>query len=417
MWQPQLTDLCTSRRSFLGAAAAAGASALLPAGAARAQTPWLLSEHPAFSVGASIGGLTFVAQDAAGVGDLPATTVAQAERTLANLRGALASVGQGPDNVVFLHVMLTDYTQAGAVARLVQLAFRAEHAPTTCIIGVSKLGPGRLVRMDAIASTIADRAQIVAQGVAPPLGSAVHAVRVGDLVFTGAVDAPDAPLDAAVPPSAIILDQMDAVLRAAGLSMKDSFRHWAFLRNLKNPEVNRAYGRGRNLRLDPVFAPSEFPANSRMGSPALGDGVAHRSFALATRGRRQYIESDFARKTPRVFAQSVRVGDWLFIAGQDSVDVANRTLFVGDLRSQTEQCVRQLEFIMQAAGGTLDNIVKTTIYMMEGQDRQVLLDAYTESFRRRLKSPWMPAGLTMDLDAMRTDCLVEIDAVAWLGAR
>jgi enamine deaminase RidA (YjgF/YER057c/UK114 family) len=79
--------------------------------------------------------------------------------------------------------------------------------------------------------------------------------------------------------------------------------------------------------------------------------------------------------------------------------------------------VRQLEFIMQAAGGTLDNIVKTTVYMMEGQDRQVLLDAYAESFRRRLKSPWMPAGLTMDLDAMRTDCLVEIDAVAWLGAR
>ena len=40
-----------------------------------------------------------------------------------------------------------------------------------------------------------------------------------------------------------------------------------------------------------------------------------------------------------------------------------------------------------------------------------------EQFRRRLKSPWMPAGLTMDLDAMRTECLVEIDAVAWLGPR
>jgi 2-iminobutanoate/2-iminopropanoate deaminase len=242
-------------------------------------------------------------------------------------------------------------------------------------------------------------------------------VRVGDLVFTGAVDAPDAPLDAAVPPSAVILDRMDAVLRAAGLGMKDSFRHWSFIRNLKNPQVNRAYGRGRNMRLETVFAPNEFPANSRMGSPALGEGVAHRSYAVATRGRRQYVESDFARKMPRVFAQSVRVGDWLFIAGQDAVDVANRTLFVGDLRQQTEQCIRQLEFIVQAAGGTLDNIVKTTVYLMDGMDRQVFLDAYIEHFRRRLKSPWMPAGLTMDLDAMRADCLVEIDAVAWLGPR
>jgi enamine deaminase RidA (YjgF/YER057c/UK114 family) len=47
----------------------------------------------------------------------------------------------------------------------------------------------------------------------------------------------------------------------------------------------------------------------------------------------------------------------------------------------------------------------------------VFLDAYGEQFRRRLRSPWMPAGLTMTVDALRPDCLVEIDAVAWLGAR
>ncbi len=421
MWQSDFTrDFARpSRRAVL--AGAAGAGALLyakgPIGAAQAQTPWLPSEHPAFSVGATVGGLTFVAQDAAGPGQLPTGTVAQAERTLENLRRALASVGQSFDNLVFLQVLLTDYSQAPAVAKLVQAAFRPERAPATCFLGMSKLNPGRLVRMDAIASTIADRAQIVAKDVPLPLGSSVHAVRVGDLVFTGAVDAADAPLDAAVPPSAVILDRMDAVLRAGGLSMKDSFRHWSFIRNLKEPRVNQAYGRGRNLRLDSVFAPSDFPANSRMGSPALGDGVAHRSYAVATRGKRQYPESPFARKMPKVFAQAARAGDWLFIAGQDAVDVANRTLFVGDLRGQTEQCIRQLQWIVEAAGGTMDDIVKTTVYLIDGVDRAVFLDAYTEQFRRRLKSPWMPAGLTMDLDAMRTDCLVEIDAVAWLGPR
>ncbi len=419
MWFGNQLSVEPSRRALLTGAVA---TSMLPfAGmsmrSAGAQTRWLASEHPAFSVGATVGGLTFVAQDAAGPDGLPSGAVAQAERTLANLRHALASSGQGPDNVVFLHVMLTDYSQASAVARLVQAAFRPERSPTTCIIGVSNLGPGRLVRMDAVASTISDRAQIVAPGLSPPLGSAVHAVRVGDLVFTGAVDAADAPADAATPPSAVILDRKDAVLRAAGLSIKDSFRHWSFIRNLSNPDVNRAYGRGRNMRLDSVFAPDQFPANSRMGSPALGDGVAHRSYAVATRGTRQYVESVFARRVPRVFAQSVRAGDWLFIAGQDPVDVANQTLFKGDLRQQTEQCIRQLDFIMKAAGGSLDDIVKTTVYLMEGTDRDVFLDAYSENFRRRLKSPWMPGGLTMDLDAMRPDCLVEIDAVAWLGPR
>jgi 2-iminobutanoate/2-iminopropanoate deaminase len=410
-----------SRRAVLRGAVSATVLSfvdLLPR-PADADARWIASEHPAFSLGMNAGGLTFLAQDAGGRANLSSGTVEQAQRTLDNLRLALASAAQSLDDIVFLHVMLTDYREAAAVAQVVHRAFqRPERAPATCFIGVSNLDPpGRLVRMDAIATTIADRAQIIVPDLPSSLGSSVHAVRVGDLVFTGAVDAADAPLDAAAPPSAIILDRLDAVLRGAGLGIKDSFRHWSFIRNLQNPEVNRAYGRGRNMRLDSVFKPEEFPANSRMGSPALGNGVAHRSYAIASRGKRQYVESEFARKVPRVFAQSVRAGDWLFIAGQDSVDVANHTLFPGDLRSQTEQCVRQLEFIMQAAGGTLDDVVKTTIYLMRGMDRNVFLETYAEQFRRRLKSPWMPAGLTMELDAMRTDCVVEIDAVAWLGPR
>jgi 2-iminobutanoate/2-iminopropanoate deaminase len=417
-----------SRRALVvGAAAAAGASALPSPGACeaasaapaipaapRVATPrWLVSEDPAFSVGATVGDLTFVAQDAAGPGELPAGTTAQAERALENLRRALASVGQSPDDLVFLQVLLTEYGAAAEVGRMVRAAFKRERAPTTCFVGVSGLGPDRLVRIDAVASSNRDRAAVVAEGVPLPLGAPCHAVRAGDLVFVGAVDARE---DIAAP-STIILERLDAVLRAAGLGLKDSFRHWAFLRNMSAASVRDAYGRERTARLDPIFAPEEYPANSRIGSPALGPGVAQRSYALATRGKRQYIESKFARRTPRVFAQSVRVGDWLFIAGQDAVDVAQQTLFVGDLRAQTEQCVRQLQFIVEGAGATLDDIVKTTVYLLDGQERGVFLDAYGEQFRRRLRSPWMPAGLTMTVDALRPDCLVEIDAVAWLGGR
>lgn len=411
-----------SRRAFVaGAAGAACAGALSSSRASQAApapprlvTPrWLVSEDPAFAVGATVGDLTFVAQDAAGPGELPAGAASQAERALQNLRRALASVGQSADDLVFLQVLLTDYAAAPEIGKMLRAAFRPERAPTTCVVGVSGLGPDRLVRMDAVASSNRDRAAVVAEGVPLPLGAPCHAVRVGDLVFVGAVDAPE---DTAAP-STIILERLDAVLRAAGLGLKESFRHWAFLRNMAAASVRDAYGRERTVKLDPIFAPEEYPANSRIGSPALGPGVAQRSYALATRGRRQYVESKFARRTPRVFAQSVKVGDWLFIAGQDAVDVAQQTLFVGDLRAQTEQCVRQLQFIMEAAGGTLDDIVKTTVYLLAGQDRAVLLDAYGEQFRRRLRSPWMPAGLTMTVDALRPDCLVEIDAVAYLGGR
>ena len=375
---------------------------------------WLFFRADAtFAVGATARFASHLlqAQDAAGPGALPSGAVPQAERTLENIRRALAAVGQSADDLVFLQVLLTDYAAAPDIARLLRTAFRSDRAPTTCFVGVSALGPDRMVRMDAVASTNPDRAQVVAEGVPLPLGATCHAIRVGELVFVGSVDAPE---DVGTP-STIVLERMDAVLRAAGLGLKDT-RHWAFLRNMAatrcatRMDVSVPRGSIRSCA-------RRYPANSRIGSPALGAGVAQRSYAVATRGRRQYVESKFARRTPRVFAQSVRAGDWLFIAGQDAVDVAQQTLFVGDLRAQTDQCVRQLQFIMEAAGGTMDDIVKTTVYLLDGQDRSVFLDAYGEQFRRRLRSPWMPAGLTMTVDALRPDCLVEIDAVAWLGAR
>jgi 2-iminobutanoate/2-iminopropanoate deaminase len=418
-----LAPSISRRHLVLGAAGATAVGMLPPLAArpalARADT-WLASEHPAFAAGARIGDLTFVAQDASGPGEPVVGSLAQAERTLRNLQQALAAVGQGLDDLIFLQVLLTDYAAAPAVADLTRKAFRPERAPTTCFVGVTGLGPGRLIRMDAVASDNPDRAQIVADGVPLPLGAACHAVRVGDLIFSGAVDAPEVAGAPDTGPgtaqSALILDRIDAVLRAGGSSLGHSFRHWQFLRNMQQAGVRDAFTRGRSAKLGAVFAADQYPANSRIGSPALGPGVAQRSFVVATRGQRKYVESNFARKSPRVFAQSVRAGDWLFIAGQDAVDVANQTLYVGDLRSQTEQCVRQLQFIMEAAGGTLDNIVKTTVYLLAGTDRSVFLEAYAKELSRRLSSPWMPAGLTMEVDALRPGCLVEIDAVAWMGA-
>jgi enamine deaminase RidA (YjgF/YER057c/UK114 family) len=62
-------------------------------------------------------------------------------------------------------------------------------------------------------------------------------------------------------------------------------------------------------------------------------------------------------------------------------------------------------------------VVKTTVYLQNGVDRSMFLGVYTEQFKRRLRSPWMPAGLTMDIDALRLDCLIEIDAVSTVAPR
>jgi 2-iminobutanoate/2-iminopropanoate deaminase len=408
-----MTGKDLERRLFLGGALALGALGMVRSSSAQINggAGELVSEDPAFAVSTSIGGLTFVAQDAAGPeGDLPTNAAAQAERTLTHLRRALASRGNRIDDLAFLRVLLADYRTAPEIASLIRAAFGPERAPALCILGVSSLGPGRLVRMDGVASTLADRVQITVPDLPLSPGAYCHAVRVGDLIFLGA-------LDGAVPDSPAIGEGFQAILRAVGAGPADIFDYFTFLRGLSETSVRDAYNRQHNAEFKPYFAGDEFPAQSRIGMPELGPGVAVRTYAIATRAARHYIASDLVRRTPGVFSQSVRVGDWLFLAGQDSVDVNQHNLWIGDLGRQTEQCLVNLENILKAAGGGLGDIVKTGVYLQSGLDPALFLDAYRSYFNRRLGRAERPAGLTMSVEALRPEMLVEIDAVAWLGKK
>ena len=77
--------------------------------------------------------------------------------------------------------------------------------------------------------------------------------------------------------------------------------------------------------------------------------------------------------------------------------------------------MRHLKDIVEEAGGTLDAVVKTTVYLIAGQDRSRFANAYCKFFARYFSSASMPAGLTMEVQELSPRCLVEIDAVAYLA--
>jgi 2-iminobutanoate/2-iminopropanoate deaminase len=77
--------------------------------------------------------------------------------------------------------------------------------------------------------------------------------------------------------------------------------------------------------------------------------------------------------------------------------------------------LRHLKDIVEEAGGTLDDVVKTTVYLIAGQGRSRFANAYRRFFTRYLSSAKMPAGLTMEVEELSPRCLVEIDAVAHLA--
>ncbi len=137
--------------------------------------------------------------------------------------------------------------------------------------------------------------------------------------------------------------------------------------------------------------------------------------AIAYRGEQKIITSPKVRLAPGSFSQSVRAGDWLGLAGQDAVTFDRVVECEGRLCGQTEATLRHSKDIVEAAGGTLDDIVKTTIYLTEASNREESAAAYRKFFAAHSRSKTMPAGLTVEVQELSPRCLVEIDSVAFLG--
>ena len=77
----------------------------------------------------------------------------------------------------------------------------------------------------------------------------------------------------------------------------------------------------------------------------------------------------------------MRVGDWLLLAGQDAVGFNREVEAEGDLAGQTEVTLQHTKDILEEAGGTLDDIVKTTVYLIAGQDRSTIRCCLHEIFQ------------------------------------
>lgn len=389
----------------------------------------LFDESSLFLPGVRAGEVTFVAQDARGphgsTGDARDAR-GQARQTLENLRTALREVGQDLDNVVSLWVLLANYDHADAVASVLDEYFPSPQQayPAVCFLGVTGLDGGCAVRMDAVASDSQDRSQISVSGVPLSKGSRCHGVRLGNLHFLSGVDAggqaaTGADLYAAMARQVnTILDRTEAILKSQGLALSDVFRNYNFLCRMPDPSAKAAHRDTRRQRLGTIFKPEEFPAQTRIGIRTLDQNILQRSVFVATSDRgKAYVSSDKVRMTPGVFSQSVRVGDWLFIAGQDSIGLDQQTIGAGDLVMQTNVSMMHIKDIVEAAGGTLDDVVKTTVYLLEGQDRSLFASTYQRFFKTQKRSQWMPAGLTLGVEDLAPDCLVEIDAVAYLRSR
>jgi enamine deaminase RidA (YjgF/YER057c/UK114 family) len=401
------------------------------AGGAAATTTGAV-HHPALAQSASVstrlfqpsvraGDFGFAAADARGAdGSLDGTREASAQvaRSLDNLRINLRTIGQELNQVVSVWVLLKNYSDLAAVSQVLDERYPdPQRSPAVTFLGVSDLDGDCVVRLDAVASSNADRRPINVPGIPLARGGRVHGVYAGGIAFLSGVDAGDvkggSPDDTMHRQTYTVLDRIDKVLRTQGLELSDVGRTFMFMNDLR---VRSSYSSGRQERYKGVFDLDKFPANSGIGVPNLGSGAMLRSVAIAARPK-SFVVSERVRLSPGSFSQSVRMGDFLFIAGQDAFDLQRQNEHVGDLAGQTTRTLDYLRYIVEAAGATLDDVVKTTNYLVAGQDRTLFTDAYRRYFETHTRGSWLPNGLTLDVQELSTRILVEIDAVVYLGQR
>ena len=378
----------------------------------------LFSETNLFSQGVQAGEFTFLAQDARGpdgtVGAAPSAEQ-EASQCLFNLDTALHAFRQSLADVVSLAVYISDYRDAAAVAKTLRDRF-GNDAPAVNFVGVNGLDGGCLVRMDAIATSSEDRETFHIADLPLSIGAGCHGVRVGNWFFLSGTDAANGDGRIATPSSiqsqtTEVLTRIGKILARHKLGLGNLCRTFMFMPGTQH---RPGYGEARKKVYQGVFTDDAYPPNSGIYIRSLGENILLRSVAIAYRGEQRIVASPKVRLAPGSFSQSVRVGDWLLLAGQDAVTFDRVVECEGSLAGQTEATLRHSKDIVEAAGGTLDDIVKTTVYLVEGSNRVEFAEAYRRFFAANSRNSTMPAGLTVVVDELSPRCSVEIDSVAYL---
>ncbi|MCL2178337.1 MAG: RidA family protein [Proteobacteria bacterium] len=120
------------------------------------------------------------------------------------------------------------------------------------------------------------------------------------------------------------------------------------------------------------------------------------------------IHTNHAPEALGPYSQATQTGPWLFLSGQIPL-LASGQLCPGGIREQTQQVLKNLQAILEAAGGTLDNIMQTTCYLCALSDFQAFNEVYAQHFN----APF-PARATVEVKALPKNALVEISALACL---
>lgn len=109
------------------------------------------------------------------------------------------------------------------------------------------------------------------------------------------------------------------------------------------------------------------------------------------------------------YSQAIVANGFVFTAGQIAIDPASGHVVTGGVVAQTERVLQSLRAVLEAAGSSFADVVKTTVYLHDMNDFPAVNETYAKAF-----GDARPARSTVQVSALPRGVLVEIDAIAAL---
>lgn len=122
---------------------------------------------------------------------------------------------------------------------------------------------------------------------------------------------------------------------------------------------------------------------------------------------KKVISTDKAPAAIGPYSQAIEIGDLVFCSGQISIDPATAQVFTGDVKTQTEMVMKNIDGVLKAAGLGYKNIVKTTIFLTSMNDFATVNEVYGKFFP---ENP--PARSTVAVAGLPKGVNVEIEVIA-----
>ncbi len=119
------------------------------------------------------------------------------------------------------------------------------------------------------------------------------------------------------------------------------------------------------------------------------------------------IQTEKAPAAIGPYSQAIRIGDFLYTSGQIALDPESGIFLSGKIEEETEQTLKNISAILQEGGLSLENVVKTTVYLSDLNHFSQMNQVYEKYF-----SKTKPARACVQVAALPKGAKIEIDAIA-----